>query len=895
MASETTNVLSQDIFQVSNFLEAIKQKYIDISEDTLYLGVYGYLSSVLSNLTQNTAIMASEYSLEAIPTKAKYERNVISHALALGINKITATPAQLDVILAFPEENLIQNMVDDKVTIDKDYTFLIGDRNEYPYRLDYDITIKRNILPNGKIVYTAMYELDDTNPYASKTNPYLPSLGTIQSNNQRLISIKTTLRQLSHTILYDSYASDNIIQTKTMSFSFEDQLAYFYVKVKETDNDGNIVEHVLKPIYEGLYDYQSDDEFINYTYIDEKNIRLKFNKSSYQPRYNSEIEIHVYTTLGTTCNYELTSPVQVLRILTSDRFTYNGFYVSVITNSSSMYGEDRANLEQLKQLIPREALARGSYSTYTDLMTFFNIIQTEDCKMTVLERVYNQIEHIFFSYLLMKMDGNVIPTNTIDVQVDSNIFTSTSKDNHVISPGIPFHLAAGSEYAVPITDEETDYERLENKHGFVYTCPYLMVINKNPFYLSYYNIFVNYTRTLFFDYINEESDLQFVVDNMRVYRNYFDNEKGELHIQIAMAQNIETDYDILTFDESGELIECAIKPIIVLYNSDEDRDMYEYRYIVGNLIEYDANTSTYLFDFVITTSNVMGGRTTHMMFNSGLYNIGTTDETPSYLMANMPAKLFILVKEDAEHGRKYGDKSQYSVDDLVPGLEGYTLTNIYEATTTGIDFFYDYTDLMTSYIQLNRNKSKFVYNIHSIPVVRTLWLDSEDKVQTFFYLVDYRRRYIQESLYLLEDSFGINFKLYNTYGPSSSWNIDKYENIDRVNISLKFEIKFATRNEVVLIPEIIQVIKAYIEDFNSTDKALHMPNLITYVKNLYTDSIEYIKFIGLNSYSNILWQSIYQNPVLKNDYFAYTQTVPEFINVHTLTTGDPDITFNVVE
>jgi hypothetical protein len=137
--------------------------------------------------------------------------------------------------------------------------------------------------------------------------------------------------------------------------------------------------------------------------------------------------------------------------------------------------------------------------------------------------------------------------------------------------------------------------------------------------------------------------------------------------------------------------------------------------------------------------------------------------------------------------------------------------------------------------------------------------------------------------------------LYNTYGPSSSWNIDHTSNIDRVNISLKFEIKFATRTEVVLLPEITQVIKDYIEDFNSTDKAIHMPNLITYVKNLYTDSIEYIKFVGLNNYTDSLWQSIYQNPKLKDDYFSYTQTVPEFINVHTLTTGDPDITFNVVE
>jgi hypothetical protein len=327
--------------------------------------------------------------------------------------------------------------------------------------------IRKNTLPNGKIVYTAMYDLDDTNPFGNKSNPYLPSIGILQSNNQRLISIKTTLRQLSHTVLYDTYTNDNIIQTKTINFEFSDQLAYFYVKVTEHEDDETTTVHYLKPIYEGIYDYSSDDEYINYSYLDEKTIRLKFNKASYQPKYNADIEIHVYTTLGSACNFELTEQLQILRVLTSERFTYNGFYVSVISNSSSMYGEDKADVDTLKQLIPREAMARGSYSTYTDLMTFFNIIQTEDCKMTVLERVYNQIEHIFFSYLLMKVGGNVVPTNTVDIQVSSNIFSSTSKDNYVISPGRAYHLNYRDTIAYPITSS-VDYESLEKKNGFVY-------------------------------------------------------------------------------------------------------------------------------------------------------------------------------------------------------------------------------------------------------------------------------------------------------------------------------------------------------------------------------------------------------------------------------------------
>ena len=93
--------------------------------------------------------------------------------------------------------------------------------------------------------------------------------------------------------------------------------------------------------------------------------------------------------------------------------------------------------------------------------------------------------------------------------------------------------------------------------------------------------------------------------------------------------------------------------------------------------------------------------------------------------------------------------------------------------------------------------------------------------------------------------------------------------------------------------DITNSIKEYIEDMNNlTD--LHMPNLITYITNIYREQIVYIKFIGLNNYES-LHQSIYKNPQLEDNYFKETQTVPEFINVNTLRDDKPDITYKIVE
>ena len=43
MASSNTNILSQDIFLVTSWLNQLKSKYINVSEDTLQLGIYGWL------------------------------------------------------------------------------------------------------------------------------------------------------------------------------------------------------------------------------------------------------------------------------------------------------------------------------------------------------------------------------------------------------------------------------------------------------------------------------------------------------------------------------------------------------------------------------------------------------------------------------------------------------------------------------------------------------------------------------------------------------------------------------------------------------------------------------------------------------------------------------------
>ena len=901
MAIENTNILTPDIYLAANYVDRLKAKYIDIPEDTLFLGIYGYLQSIHQNFIQNTATMAAEYSLEAIPTKAKFERNLVAHALALGINHIGGKPAEIDVNISFPESGLISNMENNRIVIDKNSVFYIGEDKNYPYILDFNIIIDRVELPNGEWAYTARYDIDPEydgirNPLANLSNPYLPTLGKFKLNNENLVAMRTKLRQLTHTVIYKDIVVDNPLESLSMTFEFQDQLSHFYVEVQE-DRAGYTEEenyHCLDPIYDGIYNYNSSNEFINYTYLDTSTIRLNFNRSSYQPRYNASVSVHVFTTLGEECNFDISSDFSTTRTLTSTDYNYNNLFYILQPASSSQLGEDGYSVEQLKNLIPAAALSRNSITTYTDLINYFNVIQTESCKMHLLRKVHNQTERLYFLYLLMKNGVNVIPTNTMNINFTRNMFSSISKNNFVINPGSIYYQEMDEDTATgvtAVTDSEVTYY---DENGFLYINPFLMVVNKNPFYMSYFNVIINYAKERYFEYINNDSSLQFIATGYRFYRNFFNNENNETHINLKFTQNINTDYDLVTFNTNGEIESTLINVYAMIYTEDANGDSIPYRYIKGNIINYSA-TGEITFDFCITTKNKVAPKSTHILYEHGLYNSGSDDEFATYLAPNMRMKFFFFVKQDKEYGRKFRDihNVEYDTDDYFTNLDGYTLTNIYGTSDEGIDFFYDYTDFMNSFVELNKDSAdNFYFNTYKVPLIRYTWLNTEDRFQTISKIFDTRRRFIQNATILLEDSFGIDFKFYNTYGRSKIFNITDLDNIDRINLSLKFEIKFVTKDDQNMLSSIRASIKNYIEDLNNVND-LHIPNLITYITNLYRDNIIYIKFIKLNNYDS-LYQSIYKDPELAANYFVETQTVPEFININTNTDNTADIEFDIV-
>ena len=168
----------------------------------------------------------------------------------------------------------------------------------------------------------------------------------------------------------------------------------------------------------------------------------------------------------------------------------------------------------------------------------------------------------------------------------------------------------------------------------------------------------------------------------------------------------------------------------------------------------------------------------------------------------------------------------------------------------------------------------------------------EDLFDSFVSQLNYKKAYIDNANIKMENSFGVDFKFYNTYGPSKLFTLDNNEEyIHRVNIQLNFRVKLASAYDVYTVDYIKEYVKTVIVENLNEEDSLHIPNLITNVTNKYRESIVFFEFLGIDDYGPGV-QHLYHKDV------DYVELVPEFININMLYDENgmktPDINIEVV-
>lgn len=863
--------ITTDIYGIVDSVNNIKKRYIDDEDETtLALGIFGFLTDTEAKKIQTSAIMTGQMGNEMFPTRANLTKNVLAHAIYCNIEDINAVPANMMINLGIKVEDLDVYMSNNRFTFDYKCPIFIGD---YEFHFDYDIILMQSKTSSGTYVYSAHYDMSIPNRLSDITDPYLKQPFVIQIGNFQYVVFQALVRQVTIEETVDKIISESIIDNKTYTFEFENQIADFDVIITE-----NGEETRLRPIPYGSA-IGEETNYCWYLFITDNTIRITFDSKSYIPGLNADILIRAFTTLGSGGVFSYKNIDQTSEGLfvefSSETYNYDKITCYLVAATDSTNGTDRKDKAELQKLIPKASLSRGSITTETDVQNYFNLIDSEENRLVMQKKVDNQLSRIWYGYFVLKDENtNIIPTNSITLQLstDDGTMNLTEDGRYTLPAGAVICYDATTRVGTVIDEAEVpelySTEYFGNQY-YYYMTVYNVIINPDPLYAAFYLTTSNKDSFFTFNWVNESCILQFVVARCNFQRNLLMDQQV-YKFTFNMAQAISNDFGMYIEEEveeespDGEIVTTVhvtnnMKCILVLY-----KENTPYRWVEATLTDYDE--SGYLSNWEIDMETDNGLDNENQIKINDLHVAGKeTDVNYGYFEPNTKAVLYILAKfKDGEYGR-------YDLDTIAPGFDGYSVTNIYEVES-GLNFYENFTNILDTKID-PIGDSDTDFTITGVPVVGLHYMTEEDHATYLIDAIIERKAYIDYCMTLLENSISVDFKFFNTYGPSATYTIGDNQNtlIGHIDMTLKLRASLKSSSDVYTKDDLVADIKAYIEDLYEIDD-WHAPNMITELITKYSSRVNFIEFMNYNDF----WLGVQHIIKVESED---PHVVPEFLNV----------------
>jgi hypothetical protein len=195
----------------------------------------------------------------------------------------------------------------------------------------------------------------------------------------------------------------------------------------------------------------------------------------------------------------------------------------------------------------------------------------------------------------------------------------------------------------------------------------------------------------------------------------------------------------------------------------------------------------------------------------------------------------------------------------------------------------------------DNKRHNYGYIINRVPCIRYFYLNEEYKIRDFIREMKRKILYVLDAIEPLETTFGLDYKFFNTYGPSNMYyttegGIRSEESIDNVALSLTFRTKFYNEDNdaATIIPQIKDTIKTYIENIEELND-IHFPNLTTEIESKFSQYIVFFEYVGFNKYNATMQH------IITDENMEMLNVVPEFLNVNTDdSTGTSFISIEIV-
>lgn len=600
----------------STWIDDIAPNYFDLENINNYrTGIFGYINEVMSNVVMDTYHAMNVTRREFYPVSAQNPQSIYKMAALQQIDLPKATPATCKAILLLNRDEVLENSTQKNGV----YTCIIDNTckilaDTIPFSLLYPITIISKY-SNGVWNHTIHYIKSNTNDVdTDNSSNYYITNKTIFQDGKNYLLLSVNLKQMSVESISSLVTADSLVQTVTMRFQFEGNFANFEAYYIE-DPDNSTPVQLIKVMQGQSY---PTSPFCCYQMLNNNLLELSFPKNPYfSPTLNSEIRVDVYTSLGSKGEFE-SFDGSLSCTMESETYPYNNnMTMTGIINGTCKGGLDIPSLEEYTKQVQASYTTNNVITTSNDLQIQFDKISTGSLnKVRFRKKRADALTRLFGAYVLLKdYSGNVVPTNTLTITMkleDFDTYNGTTQ-KAFIKPGAIFEYDENdstSEYnAKKVSDlnlnnDLTEYDTTNSR--FLFTNPFLIAVTLYPNIIGYYYNAINQTRPVEYSYINDNSIVQFIGSNLKVYRNSINGENFyKFSITISPTSEIDN------------------SKVIVIPSEESDEDYYIRAEEDGKVLSV-----LYTDGVVICTLEYASGETEEIRVSSNVTN--TEDEEYVY-------------------------------------------------------------------------------------------------------------------------------------------------------------------------------------------------------------------------------------------------------------------------
>lgn len=484
----------------------------DIPLNVLNTGHFSIINEYMSQAIEQQSYTASFFFNESFITKAVLPDSIYAEAAIFNIGYSYAIPSSCNFLLELKIEDIYNNAKYNpdsqlyEFILDKNTKFNLSNGNVYS--LDYDILIQYKSIETSNIrsttqAWNVQYtNMDEKNVVAKNKDIYITYR---VSDTWLCLLVQASEYERETHIVVNNMA--NGIPNEDKVIKCNNHIAGF--DIKYIDGSGNETyiprDHIL-PIHSSVTD---GDPYVHYIMDNPQTIRFMFQLNGnkyFVPKINSSFEITIYTCHGEAANFTAFKKDEQPFVITStSKYSDNANVMkAAFVISGSLGGTNIGTIETVRRETIEAYNTANVISSDHDIDEWFKTFYFKNVLYPFFfKRRDDPWGRIWSGYLALKdSDDHVFRTNTLHCKIPYDVLynnnkNTVSKNEIIIPPGLLWIYGDENRYTViPYTkgdgvtiETAKTFSSIDEK--YVFSNPFGIRIQKQPFAIGYFNPWIN--------------------------------------------------------------------------------------------------------------------------------------------------------------------------------------------------------------------------------------------------------------------------------------------------------------------------------------------------------------------------------------------------------------------